>query len=214
MILEHAILNIRKGKAREFEAALEKARPLIEACKQATGTCCLSGGVRLRHIQSASASRPDSKNGARHCTRFTSRSRRSSITARRFDVKCLLLRSPIVADRERPAPKSAVSPDLREPPLSQDRPSTKSGGETWTHPMMYLLAFFCSPLALLLTGKPISALFNFILYILSIVFWITIIFHHVGFLLWGIGVLHAVLTINNAREERRARRIIAASKSE
>ena len=31
MILEHAILNIRKGKSREFEAALEKARPLIEA---------------------------------------------------------------------------------------------------------------------------------------------------------------------------------------
>jgi hypothetical protein len=80
--------------------------------------------------------------------------------------------------------------------------------------MIYLLAFFCSPLALLLTGKPVSALFNLVLYILSIVFWITIVFHHVGFLLWGIGVLHAVLTINNAREERRARRIIAAQKSD
>ena len=31
MILEHAILNIRKGQSREFEAAREKARPLIEA---------------------------------------------------------------------------------------------------------------------------------------------------------------------------------------
>jgi hypothetical protein len=79
--------------------------------------------------------------------------------------------------------------------------------------MIYLLAFFCSPLALLLTGKPVSALFNLILYILSIVCWITIVFHHAGFLLWGIGVLHAVLAINNAREERRARRIIAASRS-
>jgi hypothetical protein len=79
--------------------------------------------------------------------------------------------------------------------------------------MIYLLAFFCSPLALLLTGKPISALFNLVLYILSIVCWITIIFHHVGFLLWAIGVLHAVLAINNAREERRARRIIASTKS-
>ena len=39
------------------------------------------------------------------------------------------------------------------------------------------------------------------------VFWITIIFHHVGFLLWGIGVLHAVLTINHAREERRGRHL-------
>jgi len=79
--------------------------------------------------------------------------------------------------------------------------------------MIYLLAFFCSPLALLLTGKPISALFNLILYILSIVFWITIIFHHVGFVLWAIGVLHAVLAINHAREEARARRIIAATRN-
>ena len=31
MIVEHAVLNIRKGKSREFEAALAKARPLIEA---------------------------------------------------------------------------------------------------------------------------------------------------------------------------------------
>jgi hypothetical protein len=80
--------------------------------------------------------------------------------------------------------------------------------------MIYLLAFFCAPLALLLTGKPISALFNLILYILSIVFWITIIFHHIGFLLWAIGVLHAVLAINHAREERRAQRIIAATKGD
>jgi len=78
--------------------------------------------------------------------------------------------------------------------------------------MIYLLAFFCSPLALLFAGKPISALFNLILYILSIVCWITIIFHHMGFLLWAVAVLHAVLAINNAREERRARRIIAASR--
>jgi len=79
--------------------------------------------------------------------------------------------------------------------------------------MIYLLAFFCSPLALLFAGKPISALFNLILYILSIVCWITIILHHVGFLLWGIAMLHAVLAINNAREERRARRIIAATRN-
>jgi len=78
--------------------------------------------------------------------------------------------------------------------------------------MIYLLAIFCSPLALLVTGKPISALFNLILYVLSIAFWITIILHSLGFLLWGIAVLHATLTINNAREERRARRIVAATK--
>lgn len=78
--------------------------------------------------------------------------------------------------------------------------------------MIYLLAFFCSPLALLFTGKPFQALANFILYILSIVCWITIILHHAGFLLWAVGVLHAVLAINHAREEARARRIIAASR--
>jgi hypothetical protein len=78
--------------------------------------------------------------------------------------------------------------------------------------MLYLLAFFCSPLALLFAGKPVSALFNLILYILSIVCWITIIFFHAGFVLWGIGVLHAVLAIHDVREDRRARRIIAASR--
>lgn len=31
MIVEHAILNIKKGQAAAFEAALAKARPLIEA---------------------------------------------------------------------------------------------------------------------------------------------------------------------------------------
>ena len=76
--------------------------------------------------------------------------------------------------------------------------------------MIYLLAVFCSPLALLLAGRPISALFNFILYILSIVFWITIILHSAGFVLWAVAFIHAVLAINNDREERRARRIMSA----
>lgn len=78
--------------------------------------------------------------------------------------------------------------------------------------MIYLLAFFCSPLALLLTGKPVSAAFNLVLYILSIVCWVTVILFHAGFVIWALAVLHAILTINNAREERRARRIIAAAR--
>ena len=76
--------------------------------------------------------------------------------------------------------------------------------------MIYLIAIFCSPLALLLSGKPISAIFNLILYVLSIVFWVTIIFYHLGFLLWLLGLFHAELTINNARENRRARWIADA----
>ncbi|HEX4292887.1 MAG TPA: antibiotic biosynthesis monooxygenase [Rhizomicrobium sp.] len=31
MILEHAILNIKRGQSAAFEAAMKKARPLIEA---------------------------------------------------------------------------------------------------------------------------------------------------------------------------------------
>jgi uncharacterized membrane protein len=76
--------------------------------------------------------------------------------------------------------------------------------------MIYLVAIFCSPLALLLAGKPFSALGNLVLYLLSIVFWITIIFHSIGFLLWGVGFLHAVLAIHDAREDRRMRRFIAS----
>ena len=71
--------------------------------------------------------------------------------------------------------------------------------------MIYLVAIFCSPLALLLEGKPISAVFNGILWLLSVVCWITIIFHHAGFILWLIAFVHAVLAINSAREDRRAR---------
>jgi len=76
--------------------------------------------------------------------------------------------------------------------------------------MIYLLAIFCSPLALLLTGKPISALFNLILYVLAIVFWVTIVFWHLGFFLWAIALLHAVFAIHDTRADRRARRIIAS----
>ncbi len=78
--------------------------------------------------------------------------------------------------------------------------------------MLYLIAFFCSPLALLLAGKPFSAIFNFVLYILSIICWVTVIFFHAGFLLWAIGVAHAVFAIHDARADRRARRIIAATR--
>ena len=78
--------------------------------------------------------------------------------------------------------------------------------------MIYLVAIFCSPLALLLSGKPVSALFNLVLYILSIVCWITIILHAAGFLLWAVAFVHAVLAINSAREDRRARWIADASR--
>jgi hypothetical protein len=76
--------------------------------------------------------------------------------------------------------------------------------------MMYLLAIFCSPLALLFTGKPFQALFNLILYILSLVCWITIVLHSVGLFLWAVAFIHAALAIHSAHEDRRARMIADA----
>jgi len=76
--------------------------------------------------------------------------------------------------------------------------------------MLYFLAIFCSPLALVFAGKPFAALFNLILYVISIVLWATIVFFHAGFIMWGLAYLHAVMTIHDAREYRNARRIEAA----
>ena len=80
--------------------------------------------------------------------------------------------------------------------------------------MIYLVAIFCSPLALLLAGKPISALFNLILYVLSIVLWVTLLFWHAGLLLWALAVLHAVFAIHDTRADRRARQITASARRE
>ncbi len=78
--------------------------------------------------------------------------------------------------------------------------------------MLYFIAIFCSPLALLLAGKPISAILNFILYVLSIVCWLTIIFFHAGFVLWALALLHALMAISDARADRRARRVMEAGR--
>jgi len=76
--------------------------------------------------------------------------------------------------------------------------------------MLYLIAIFCSPLALLFAGKPFQAVFNLVLYVLSIVLWITIVFYHAGFILWLLAFVHAVLAIHSAHEDRRARWIANA----
>jgi hypothetical protein len=74
--------------------------------------------------------------------------------------------------------------------------------------MIYFIAIFCSPLALLLIGKPFQAVLNLILYVLSIVFWITIILHSVGFALWAVAFVHAVLSVNSHKADKRNRRLI------
>jgi hypothetical protein len=80
--------------------------------------------------------------------------------------------------------------------------------------MLYFIAIFCSPLALLLAGKPISAIFNLILYIVSIVLWATLILWHAGFVVWAIAVLHAVFAIHDTRADRRARRVVSEMRRE
>jgi len=75
--------------------------------------------------------------------------------------------------------------------------------------MLYLIAIFCSPLALLLASKPISALFNLILYIFSIVLWVTLLFWHAALLFWALAFVHAVFAIHDTRADRRAKRVIA-----
>jgi len=80
--------------------------------------------------------------------------------------------------------------------------------------MLYLLAIFCAPLALLLIGKWFQAILNLGLYVAALVLVITIVFSHFGFVVWIVGVVHAVLVINNHRAERRTQAIIAASRKE
>ena len=81
--------------------------------------------------------------------------------------------------------------------------------------MLYLLAFFCSPLALLLTGRIFQAIFNLLIYVAAIVLSITIVFWWpAGVIVWGVGVAHAVLVINNDRENRRNRALVEAQRRE
>ena len=78
--------------------------------------------------------------------------------------------------------------------------------------MLYLLAIFCAPLALLLIGKWFQAILNLVLYVAALVLVITIFLSHFGFIVWVVGVVHAVLVINSHRVDQRAKAIIAATR--
>jgi hypothetical protein len=76
--------------------------------------------------------------------------------------------------------------------------------------MLYFLALFCSPLALLLAFRPVSATLNALLYIGA---WLGLVLFFVpGVLLWFLGVLHAYFVIHNAHADRRAARIARAQR--
>jgi uncharacterized membrane protein len=78
--------------------------------------------------------------------------------------------------------------------------------------MIYLVAIFLPPLALLIYGKIFQAIFNFIICVLAIVLGILfIVLPGAPFvILWGIAVLHAILAVNSAKQDARAREVADA----
>jgi len=70
--------------------------------------------------------------------------------------------------------------------------------------MIYILAVFLPPIALLLNGQPLSALLNVIIIIPCIIF---------GLVIWPLFFVpsaHAVLAIHMRRESRKHREIVEA----
>jgi uncharacterized membrane protein YqaE (UPF0057 family) len=78
--------------------------------------------------------------------------------------------------------------------------------------MIYLVAIFLPPLALLIYGKIFQAFFNFLLCVLAVVLGlIFIVLPGAPFVvLWGIAVVHAILAVNSAKQDARAREIADA----
>jgi len=72
--------------------------------------------------------------------------------------------------------------------------------------MIYLLAIFLPPLALLLNGQPFSAILNLVLIVPCLIFGLIPFFH----LLWLVPSAHAVIAIYMTRENRKHREIVDA----
>ena len=78
--------------------------------------------------------------------------------------------------------------------------------------MLYLIAMFISPLALLLAGKPFQAALNLVIYVLAFVG--LIIFIAPGVILWLIGAVHAFAVISSKKADQRASKIVKAIQRE
>ena len=75
--------------------------------------------------------------------------------------------------------------------------------------MIYVLAFFLPPLALLLNGQVFAAIFNAILFVVFLVLgFLTVLF--IGPWLWLIAPAHAIVAIYMNREDRKHREIVEA----
>jgi hypothetical protein len=80
--------------------------------------------------------------------------------------------------------------------------------------MIYLVAILFPPLALLIYGKIFQAIFNLLillLAVLSVPFAIFPVFTlGLPMILWGICVIHAILAVNSAKQDARAREVADA----
>ncbi|MBT5186676.1 MAG: YqaE/Pmp3 family membrane protein [Kordiimonadaceae bacterium] len=73
--------------------------------------------------------------------------------------------------------------------------------------MIYILAIFIPPLALLFKGKIFQAIINGVLWVLGLVFLVL-----GGFVLWAICVIWAILVVKGANEDERTQKIVDAIK--
>jgi hypothetical protein len=78
--------------------------------------------------------------------------------------------------------------------------------------MIYLVALFIPWFALLLIGRVFQAMVNFALCVLAVLILVLSlgIFHGVSAILWLFCVVHAILAINAAKQDRRNRALIDA----
>ena len=72
--------------------------------------------------------------------------------------------------------------------------------------MMYVLALFVPPLAVLLSGRPFQAIFNGLLWVLGLV--LTVLPFLVGLPLVGLAVLWALMVVHGRKQAARDRRLV------
>ncbi len=72
--------------------------------------------------------------------------------------------------------------------------------------MIYVLAFFLPPLALLLNGQIFAAVFNAVVFVLFLVLGLLFLSPW----LWAIAPAHAIIAISMRREDRRHRELVGA----
>ena len=70
---------------------------------------------------------------------------------------------------------------------------------------------FISPLAILLCGKPIQAIISACVYVAA--FFGLFLFFFPGVILWLVGVIHAVMVINEQKANKRNQELVNALKS-